>query len=338
MSVSTASYSPLFPPKRAKTAGLVRNFRRVLLSLTLCVVSLTILVLNWKRWASENPWASYNNTKPISAEPREAYATLLSTRPSSPDSIDHYFLSTRLLIHRLRHDAQTRTTLSRDIIILVTPSVSEAKRRILTLDGAIVKEVPRIYPSALHKLGKPKPQWMDCWTKLHLWNFTSYDSIFYIDGDILPLRNLDPLFTTISRQRFNQPPNYFDFAAPLDMLPNRRHLPTFNAGMMLFRPSSERLMSFLRWANNITQYDTSFMEQGFLNYYYGDHYVKFAAEVSGNWVRDLKLLEEEGLWTVHEKYWLLKEDGKEGQVRRLFEEGIRGLRKYTREELDRAVV
>ena len=179
---------------------------------------------------------------------------------------------------------------------------------------------------------------MDCWTKLHLWNLTQYDSIFYIDGDVLPLRNLDTIFTSISQLRFALPPDYYDFAAPLDMDGKRRYLPSFNAGMMLFRPSQERLKSFLQWANNITRYDTDFMEQGFLNYYYGDHYVKFEKAVSGNWVRDTKLIEESGLMTVHEKYWLLKEDGSEGEVRRLFEDGIRELKNYTTEELHNAVL
>ncbi|KAJ3050721.1 hypothetical protein HK097_008270 [Rhizophlyctis rosea] len=291
-------------------------------------------------WSCTNrkaPWTCWNNTVPMPSKPREAFATLLTTRPKGNEE-DRYFLTTRLLIDRLRRDPKTRSNPQRDIIVLVTPVIDTRKRKILTLDGATIKEVNSIIPHNYKDVAMFNDRWVDCFTKMHLWNLTQYDSLFYMDGDVLPLENLDFVFTNIGRKQFGSPPEFFDFAAPIDMMWGRKYLKTFSAGMMLFRPSADRLASLLQWAEAIYEYDTNMMEQGLLNYYYGKHYVQFAKGVSGNFVDSPKIIEDERLKTVHEKYWVLSESGAAGEVRRLFTDGIAGLPTYTEEDINAVVL
>lgn len=87
-----------------------------------------------------------------------------------------------------------------------------------------------------------------------------YESIFYLDTDVLPIKNLDDAFD-LTRGEFLAPADrYFDLSELLN----------FNAGVMLFRTNSSKMAEFLRMAEDTSKYDAGFYEQGFLNYYYAD--------------------------------------------------------------------
>lgn len=77
-----------------------------------------------------------------------AYVTFLagdastgSTNETENMNSDNYFLATRLLAYQILHAPETRITHSYDLVVLVTPQVSEAKRQRLRADGASVIEV-----------------------------------------------------------------------------------------------------------------------------------------------------------------------------------------------------
>jgi alpha-N-acetylglucosamine transferase len=218
----------------------------------------------------------------------------------------------------LRNHQTIKTTAGRDVVVLVTPSISEELRITLRRDGAIVKEVDKILPKAMKDQDHVKyGQWGDCFTKFHLWNLIQYDRIMYLDSDVLPIKNLDDAFKLTYASDF-------EFLAPADRYRDLTDLPTFNAGIMLLRPSSALLRIFLRKMESIHDYQTDFMEQGFLNWYYTKQRQRLPREYSGNFVsKDFSLIQREKLRTVHEKYWWLSKDKEnEAQVRELYEDGI----------------
>lgn len=123
----------------------------------------------------------------------EIYATLLTGQSTEKeDMVDHYYNSTRILIHRLLRDPRTKDC--RPVVVFVTPDVEKWKRQRLREDGAIVRQV-RIL-SFIQVLGGETPDWMkksdssvlkhggarelrwkDQFTKLQLLGMTEYDKI-----------------------------------------------------------------------------------------------------------------------------------------------------------------
>src|SRR5271167_3273292 len=57
-------------------------------------------------------------------------------------------------------------------------------------------------------------RWIDQFTKLHLWSFTEYERIVYMDSDLLPLVNTEELFSIeLNQQSMTHPPYNYSFAA-----------------------------------------------------------------------------------------------------------------------------
>ena len=250
---------------------------------------------------------------------REAYVTLISSSTPLDDLKNPYFLSTRALVDRLVRFDRTKT--NRPVIVLVTPTIQPNLRHYLEKDGAQVMVVSRLLPKGFNT--DPQAQWANCFTKFHMWNL-DYDTLFYLDADILPLANLDDAFT-----KYTQVPG-FEFLAPSDINGELQELPTFNAGMMLLRPNATLFDQFMEQAGHKENYDAHFMEQGFLNWYYRNLTERLPRYYSGNWVqKDFKMIKRLKLRTVHEKYWWLSTfDYNQRLVRTLFEDVIQQLPLY----------
>jgi hypothetical protein len=137
-------------------------------------------------------------------------------------------------------------------------------RRILTLDGALVREVDRIAPIASKTHPKIPTGLQLEFTLLQAWNLTAYDRILYLDPTTLPLANIDPAFS-FGRTEL------FEFRAPGARSADFQPLPGFTAGVMLLRPSQtllDLLISKIKFGEKHKFFDT----EGLLNWYYSNSY------------------------------------------------------------------
>lgn len=132
-----------------------------------------------------------------------AYVTFLagdastgSTNETENMNSDNYFLATRLLAYQILHAPETRITHSYDLVVLVTPQVSEAKRQRLRADGASVIEVHPLETASWVVINNN--QWADVLSKLRLWELTQYDRVCFLDADVVLTRSLDGVFSDLA--------------------------------------------------------------------------------------------------------------------------------------------
>ena len=132
---------------------------------------------------------------------KEAYFTMLTSTVSKDDLEDPNFLTSRSIVYRLLKHPITKT-FNREIIVYVSLTISERMRNVLISDGAIVKVVEPINIT----FNRTDRNYDLDYSKLRLWAEIKYDSIFYIDSEILIMKNLDDAF------RYTRAPE-FEFLA-----------------------------------------------------------------------------------------------------------------------------
>eukprot|EP01065_Artemidia_motanka_P010711 TRINITY_DN15725_c0_g1_i1.p1 TRINITY_DN15725_c0_g1~~TRINITY_DN15725_c0_g1_i1.p1 ORF type:complete len:2211 (+),score=838.20 TRINITY_DN15725_c0_g1_i1:50-6634(+) len=100
-------------------------------------------------------------------------------------------------------------------VIAVTDDVSRNDRELLSYFGQVV---------LIKKIGAPRfvdnPRYRDTFTKLRIWQLTRWKKIFYIDTDVIVLRNMDDVF------------DLKEWSVPYDAMHDR-----YSTGMMLIEPS-----------------------------------------------------------------------------------------------------
>lgn len=133
-----------------------------------------------------------------------------------------------------------------------------------------------------------KPSWESSeMTKLHIWNLTEYEQVFYIDADCMIVGSIEHMFKETED---------VDFAAAPDVFPPDR----FNAGVMIIKPSAERFADLCQALHTLPSYDGG--DTGFLNEYFGDWYSGCAASRLPYAYNCQRIL----YWFTHEKrpgYW-----------------------------------
>ncbi|OCF40074.1 hypothetical protein I317_06149 [Kwoniella heveanensis CBS 569] len=223
-----------------------------------------------------SPSASSNDDTTQAGQGKEAYVTFLSSVADQ-----NYLLATRLLIYQLLHDPLTsdRTT-SRDVVVLVTPSIDSDVEQILRDEGALVNRVELLdgFPVPKEIEGDENHHWKDQYTKLHIFAMTSYDRVLYLDNDVLLLNSLAPIWTSpgselesglggVGERKKEELVESDKRIEPLSQEEERSYL---NAGFMMLRPDQERFDTL----RQIRDYEPFYMEQALLNSYYdwdGDH-------------------------------------------------------------------
>jgi len=156
---------------------------------------------------------------------------------------DAYLPGAEVLVASLR-----ATKTARDIIILVTPNVTEATRRKLRADRVLEVE----------PIAAPHEATDACWsgsgyTKLRVWELEDYDALVYLDADALVLEPIDDLFE-----------RRVDFAAAPDVFPPDK----FNAGVLVLRPNRAVFARMLEAAPTLASHDKG--DTGFLNSFFPD--------------------------------------------------------------------
>uniref|UniRef100_A0A7S2Y0F1 Hexosyltransferase n=1 Tax=Fibrocapsa japonica TaxID=94617 RepID=A0A7S2Y0F1_9STRA len=138
-----------------------------------------------------------------------------------------------------------------DVVILVTPQVSQFTRNQLVRSNRRIKQIEPIEnPNAeAHVQG-----WVDSgYAKLRLWGLLEYSRVVYLDADCLVMEPIHELFEREA-----------DFAAAPDVFPPDK----FNAGVLVLKPDQAVYEDMLSKLNALPSYDGG--DTGFLNAYFPD--------------------------------------------------------------------
>eukprot|EP01060_Flectonema_neradi_P031465 TRINITY_DN477_c2_g1_i2.p1 TRINITY_DN477_c2_g1~~TRINITY_DN477_c2_g1_i2.p1 ORF type:complete len:2145 (+),score=515.29 TRINITY_DN477_c2_g1_i2:620-6436(+) len=106
-----------------------------------------------------------------------------------------------------------------DRVIAVTSAVSDHDIELLSVFAQVVRVLPVIAPKFVDNA-----RYRDTFTKLRIWQLTQWKKLFYIDTDVLVLRNMDDVF------------DLNEWSVPMDAMQGR-----YSTGMMLVEP---RLSTF----------------------------------------------------------------------------------------------
>uniref|UniRef100_A0A0D9W768 Hexosyltransferase n=1 Tax=Leersia perrieri TaxID=77586 RepID=A0A0D9W768_9ORYZ len=167
------------------------------------------------------------------AATEEAYATLLYG--------DEFVLGVRVLGKSIR-DTGTR----RDLVVLVSDGVSDYSRKLLQADGWIVQHITLL---ANPNQVRPKRFW-GVYTKLKIFNMTSYRKVVYLDADTVVVKSIDDLFKCGK------------------FCGNLKHSERMNSGVMVVEPSETVFRDMMHQIDSLPSYTGG--DQGFLNSYYAD--------------------------------------------------------------------
>lgn len=145
------------------------------------------------------PNTSYQLTDDDSfSDSKVAFATFLSAFNASdfnPEGGDGYFDSARLINYQLLHHPFTRSSSPVPFIVLVSPNVTDEKRKQLRHEGATVVEGKDLTPAWLKEvLVGNSARWIDVMTKLNIASMTQFEKICFIDADTMIRKPIDGIF------------------------------------------------------------------------------------------------------------------------------------------------
>jgi len=168
----------------------------------------------------------------------EAFVTLATS--------DSYATGALVLAHSIRSVGT-----SRQLVVMVTPTVSEQVRESLASVYDLVEMVElKDSEDAAHLALLKRPELGVTFTKLHCWRLTQYTKCVFLDADTLALASLDDLFS--------EP----ELSACCDVgWPD-----CFNSGVFVFAPSQETYASLLQLAEAEGSFDGG--DQGLLNAFF----------------------------------------------------------------------
>eukprot|EP00252_Welwitschia_mirabilis_P026904 TRINITY_DN9006_c0_g1_i1.p1 TRINITY_DN9006_c0_g1~~TRINITY_DN9006_c0_g1_i1.p1 ORF type:complete len:463 (-),score=63.06 TRINITY_DN9006_c0_g1_i1:37-1425(-) len=170
---------------------------------------------------------------PRTQQSSEAYATLLYG--------DEFLLGVRVLGKSLRDTGTTK-----DLVVLVSDGVSSFAVSLLQADGWIVEHIG-LLANPNHQ--RPTRFW-GVYTKLKIFNMTSYQKVVYLDADVIVLRSIEDLFQC---QKF---------------CANLKHSERLNSGVMVVEPSEIVFKDMMNKVTLLPSYTGG--DQGFLNSYFPD--------------------------------------------------------------------
>jgi lipopolysaccharide biosynthesis glycosyltransferase len=151
------------------------------------------------------------------------------------------------------------------MILLVVDSgniITPHQRLSLNQSGWQLCDVTPIEPTVMTLDGSSKNRYTfeKMFSKLHIWNLVEYDSILYIDADVIAVSSPHRVFTEFT-------PEMGANGLELGMVQLGYRWNDFNAGVMLVIPGFTSVKQLCR-ATNTTAFSTSLAEQNFLNAFF----------------------------------------------------------------------
>ncbi|KAF2640469.1 nucleotide-diphospho-sugar transferase [Massarina eburnea CBS 473.64] len=322
--------------------------QRSLIVATLAIILLNVcLLLNRERNSAcyLNPAFSncqvYNNTSFVAPKlgpnnEKLAFAMFFSsTEDQSEDlAVDNYFISARMLVWQLLHSPKTRNRRHIDVVVIVTPSVSQSRCALLEADGAIIHPI-EFLPKQWGDFRETR--WIDILAKLRGWEMTQYSRIAMLDTDTVLREPIDHIFDEEAAQ-FQVLLPYADVerkppegAPPLpekyvlagvgETFSSEHPFPPwwdgdgtngglykrgyFNGGFLVFAPNKQLFDHFMFKVNLPDSFDPSLAEQNLLNSVHNWHGPAPWKPLNSTWNLmypnddDLK----GGLKTMHQKWF-----------------------------------
>ncbi|ORY80527.1 nucleotide-diphospho-sugar transferase, partial [Protomyces lactucae-debilis] len=208
------------------------------------------------------------------ASERFTFATYLCNH--DPNIRHPYFAAVQSLVWRILWSPWS--TKKYPMTVLVCPITPHIVRDILRGQGAIVEELPFLDgPEVRLNVGR----WQDMYSKLSIWNLTSWDKIAFMDVDALPIKNIDDIFdvptqvcnkTRMNSDDYqlyqNHPSEAEEFCNYLfagvewpDYFLGRHEL---NAGFLLLKPNRLMYERLLIARYQTDKYAVAHLEQGLL--------------------------------------------------------------------------
>ncbi|KAH7123565.1 nucleotide-diphospho-sugar transferase [Dendryphion nanum] len=256
-----------------------------------------------------------------------AYVTFLSGTVDSGDDIekDNYLQAIRILLWQLKHQPDTRT--KHDVVVMVTPTVSQSRRDRLRKDGAIIYPVEFLHTKNDTWIKAELHRWDDVMTKLRVWEMTQYDRILMVDGDTMLRSSLDGVFDDPGAQILatkEHTTNHGDVPLPETYLlaslsevwdsthsfppgdgTGLKKMGMMNAGFFMLAPSLKAFEYYKSLMDTPGSFDPKYPEQNLMNHAHRWTGPMPWREVSYTWnIRcpsDIDL--EKGVVSVHEKWW-----------------------------------
>lgn len=275
--------------------------------------------------------------KPDPDVERLAFATFLSGTLDHDEDLDHdnYFIATRLLCWQLLHSPRTKVRNPNiDVVVMVTPSVSESRKERLKKDGALVLPVDSLHADWLKATAHEK-RWDELMAKLRAWQMTQYSRILLLDGDIILQSPLDAIFSDPGAQitpALDPAAVKNKHAVPKDAPPlpkqyllgglgeTHNHIheypPSwengglqkpgyFNAGFFMLHPSEEAFAYYNHILQTPDAFDPTYMEQNLLNMVHNWDGPLPWTQINVTWniarVNDNDL--DQGVVSAHDKWW-----------------------------------
>ena len=230
-------------------------------------------------------------------------------------------IAARILVWQLKHVPETRTT-KHDIIVMVTPSVSQSRRDRLKKDGAIVYPVEFLRVEGQDWMNLGNSHFSDVMTKLRVWEMTQYDRILMLDSDSMLVRRLDGVFNDPGAQILatkvinGSIPSTYLLASNMEVWDSTHSFPpaegtglkdigNFNAGFFILAPSLKMFEYYKTILSTPNSFDPIFPEQNLMNHAHRWDGPMPWREVAYTWnIRyptDADI--EKGVVSVHEKWW-----------------------------------
>ncbi|KIX93270.1 uncharacterized protein Z520_10913 [Fonsecaea multimorphosa CBS 102226] len=260
--------------------------------------------------------------------PESKYAYVVYLAPTEKedageeDTEDNVYLtSVRLLTYQLLHDPETRTNSSIPIVVLVSPQVSQSKRRFMESEGAWVAEFPSI---ELETVKPDRPRWKHAMDKMNVFRLTQFEKVLLLDLDIVLFKPLDAIFeepetdiqTNLDMENQTkadegpQPQRYL-LAADSSPIGSDKHpwpaprSKALNAGFMVLRPSEEMLAHYLKIGAIEGRTPMLAPENNLLEYVHRPDGNMPYSQLRHYWVMNHPVFDDykHGIAAVHEKWW-----------------------------------
>ncbi|KAF2262108.1 nucleotide-diphospho-sugar transferase, partial [Lojkania enalia] len=257
-----------------------------------------------------------------------AYVTWLSSTiyGEKSEEEDVFFIATRILVWQLLHYEKTKTK-GIDVVVIVTPDVSESRRKRLRKDGATVRPIDFVHGKSDSWLHPGESRWNDIMSKLRAWEMTEYSRILMLDGDIILLHRLDGIFNDpstaplLTNRDIETPQDEPDLPssyllASIGEVSGADHPfpPTwdnglkkpgyFCAGLFMLQPNKQIFKYYTALLDIPNRFDPKYMEQALLNYAHRWDGPMPWKELDYTWnirsVNDNDL--DKGLVSMHEKW------------------------------------
>ncbi|EKX43579.1 hypothetical protein GUITHDRAFT_110384 [Guillardia theta CCMP2712] len=158
-----------------------------------------------------------------------------------------------------------------EFIVYVLDTVTKQKSylahaSILTDAGWKIQVVPLIPPPEYVNSQTSEEKFLPMFSKLHVFNATSYRGILYLDSDVMVLGPISELFTDYVT-RMQEKKSYLAWVRDQP----QTDFPGYNCGVMLVRPDATVFESLVKGRLEIKNYNHHWAEQGYMNEYFVRH-------------------------------------------------------------------